>query len=173
MISASAVDAAAFLSQAAYRQDGDSTTGEHDLSTTLSSSGWTIVHPSQLGLPTLDPDDEYFEVRVGSSSGPVAAALLAMKDGVLAIAFRGSDENGDLFAAVNNQSGYFNSYRPFLDAAMAYASNPANAVAQVLIAGHSLGGAMAEWFANVYVSDVAALEDAARFACCCCGGLTV
>src|SRR5262245_52330903 len=158
MITASAVEAAAFLSQAAYRQDGDSIAGEHDLSANLGGSGWTIIRPSQLGLATLDPDDEYVEVRVGGSSGPVAAACLVVKDGVLALAFRGSDETGDLLAAISNQSGYFNSYRPFLDAAMAYAGDPAKGVAQILVAGHSLGGAMAEWFANEYASEVAALE---------------
>jgi hypothetical protein len=157
-ISASAVNAMTLLSWAAYRQDGDATAGENDLAAGLVGSGWTIVRPSQLGMSTLDPDNEYFEVRVGSSSGPVAAAFLAQRDGALAIAFRGSDETGDLLATISNQSGYFNAYRNFLDAALLYAADPANGVTQIFVTGHSLGGVMAEWFANDYALEVSALE---------------
>ena len=82
----------------------------------------------------------------------------SQRDGVLAIAFRGSDESGDQLATINNQSGYFDAYRNFLDAALLYAADPANGVTQILVTGHSLGGVMAEWFANEYALDVSALE---------------
>jgi hypothetical protein len=157
-ISASTVDAMGLLSLAAYRQDSDSIAGENDLAISLVGSGWAIVQPSQLGLSTLDPDNEYFEVHVGGNSGPVAAACLAQRNGVLVIAFRGSDESGDQFATINNQSGYFDAYRNFLDAALLYAADPANGVSQILVTGHSLGGVMAEWFANEYALEVSALE---------------
>src|SRR5262249_43601366 len=147
-VSASVVGDMAFLSWAAYRPDGDpsiSVGGEFDLSTNLAGSGWTIVHPNaQLGATTLDPDDEYCEVQVGSS-GPIAGAFAAVKNGVLAISFRGSDENGDLTAAVNNQSGYFAAYASFLSAVLTYAANPAHGITQIYVTGHSLGGMMAEW----------------------------
>jgi Ca2+-binding RTX toxin-like protein len=157
-ISASTVDSTALSSWAAYRQDGDAIAGENDLATSLAGSGWTIVRPSQLGVSTLDPDNEYFEVRVGNNSGPVAAAFAAQRNGVLVIAFRGSDETGDQLATINNQSGYFDAYRNFLDAALLYAADPANGVTQILVTGHSLGGVMAEWFANEYAAEVSALE---------------
>ena len=157
-ISASTVDALTLLSWAAYRSDGDATVGENDLATSLVGSGWIIVRPSQLGVSTLDPDNEYFEVHVGNNSGPVAAAFLVERNGVLAIAFRGSDELGDQLATINNQSGYFDAYRNFLDAALLYAADPANDVSQILVTGHSLGGVMAEWFANEYALELSTLE---------------
>ena len=121
------VAAMTLLSYAVYRGDGDSTAGEDDLAAALAGSGWTIVALSALGLSTLDPDDEYFEVTVGGS-GPVAGAALVEKDGVLVIAFRGSDETGDQLATVSNQSGYFAAYQDFLDAALEYAADPLNGV---------------------------------------------
>src|SRR5262245_25668305 len=87
----------ALLAWAASRQDGTSTAGQNDLTANLAGSGWSIVRPSQLGVSTLDPDNEYFEVQVGLF-GPVAGAFLAKKNGVLAISFRRADEPGDLLA---------------------------------------------------------------------------
>ena len=63
---------------------------------------------------------------------------------------------GDQLATINNQSEYFDAYRNFLDAALQYAA--ANGVSQILVTGHSLGGVMAEWFANEYALEVSVLE---------------
>lgn len=152
------LEATTLLSTAAYRSDSDSIAGENDLAESLDDSGWSIIRPSRLGLATLDPDNEYFEIRVGNTSGPIAAAFLAERNGVLAIAFRGSDETGDQFATVNNQSGYFASYSGFLAATLLYAGDPHNAITELVITGHSLGGVMAEWTAERYSAAIASLE---------------
>jgi hypothetical protein len=151
-------EASALLSSAAYRPNADSTAGDNDLTASLAGTGWAILRPSQLGLSTLDSDNEYFETRVGSSSGPQAGAFLAPTRSSSAIALRGSDETGDQLATVNNQSGYFDAYGAFVDASLLYASNPANEVTEIGDHRTQSRGVMPEWMANAYAAEIAAVK---------------
>jgi hypothetical protein len=59
------------------------------------------------------------------------------------------------------QARYFGQLVPLIEAALAYAANPANGVTEVVVSGHSLGGSMADLFALYYGAEFAALPGVA------------
>jgi Ca2+-binding RTX toxin-like protein len=154
--SADAVEAMAFLSWAAYRQRSPQNP-DGSLSGNLNGSGWHFVSTDKLHLATEDTKHQFYEETFEFPSySAQLSAFLAYKGDTLAITFRGSDGPGDLVAALSvNQSDYFADFHDFLDAVQAYAIRHQGEFSNVLISGHSLGGAMAEWFAS---------EDANSFA---------
>ena len=94
----------------------------------------------------------------GSSSYD-AQGLLSVKDGgTLVLTFRGTDgkdpavENGQAFTGAG-LSSHYKAFRPLINAAYQYLQDHPG-ITDVVVSGHSLGGALA---------DVFALTDAARF----------
>jgi dienelactone hydrolase len=71
----------------------------------------------------------------------------------LHLVFRGTDadlgKDGEA-GTPQGQSRYFGQLIPLIEAALAYASDPANGVTEVVVSGHSLGGSMADLFALYY-----------------------
>lgn len=98
-------------------------------------------------------------VEAGTTNSFDAQGLLAVKDGnTLVLAFRGTDgmdpavEDGQAFTGYAIAANY-KAFRPLINAAYDYmAAHPE--ITDLVVSGHSLGGAMA---------DVFALKDAARF----------
>ncbi|HGG04599.1 MAG TPA: hypothetical protein ENK28_04015, partial [Aliiroseovarius sp.] len=77
----------------------------------------------------------------------------------LVLSFRGSD-GGDAFwqAQTFNDKGaaaYYRALQPVIKAVLAYAADGANQISNVVVAGHSLGGTMADVFSLVGTSDPA------------------
>jgi Protein of unknown function (DUF2974) len=65
----------------------------------------------------------------------------------LAIAFRGTDNPNDVFDYVDF-SLHYEKFKPLIDAIKSYVANPAHGIEQVLLSGHSLGGAMVQFAMN-------------------------
>jgi hypothetical protein len=82
----------------------------------------------------------------------------------LHLVFRGTDadlgKDGEAGTA-QGQSRYFGQLIPLIEAALAYAADPANGVTEVVVSGHSLGGSMADLFALYYGAEFAALPGVA------------
>ena len=91
--------------------------------------------------------------------GAGAVALAAIKDTgaskTLHLVFRGTDADGPPTGtppdgAAGEGAGqvrYYRQLKPLIDQALAFASDPANGVTDVVVSGHSLGGLMADMFA--------------------------
>jgi VCBS repeat-containing protein len=156
---AAAADAMAFLSWAAYdRSNTDPAIGPLTIITAannLSGSGWTALGASALGLPANEFQDGFF---VNGN----AAALIAVKDGTISIAFRGSDSLLDLANAIDfipglqDQAHYFDLLRPLISSVLSLIAQNPGQYSQLDVTGHSLGGIMAEWFAADYGSQIPA-----------------
>jgi pimeloyl-ACP methyl ester carboxylesterase len=96
-------------------------------------------------------NSSYFSNGVFSNGGAQAIVAVNQTDHTLAIAFRGTDSNGDLF--FTDPLGGLASFQPqydlfsdLIDAALAFANDPSQQVTHILVTGHSLGGALAEIF---------------------------
>ena len=81
-------------------------------------------------------------------------ALVAVNDGTLVLAFRGTDSFDAALEAAQTWSGdglylHYEAFRPLIDTVYDYAANSANSIQHVVVSGHSLGGAMADLFAIV------------------------
>ena len=78
----------------------------------------------------------------------------------LHLVFRGTDadlgKDGEAGTA-QGQSRYFGQLIPLIEAALAYAADPATGITEVVVSGHSLGGSMADLFALYYGAEFAAL----------------
>jgi Ca2+-binding RTX toxin-like protein len=140
-LSSGALRDLAYLAAAGYNDNF--TAQGATLQQRLAASGWTLLDggslaPSSGQFATSGVNQGYF---VNSN----AAGFVAVKDGTLAIVFRGSDDTQDFIDAVFDQDGHYALLQPLVLSALAYAQ--ANGIEQVYVAGHSLGGSMAEWFA--------------------------
>ena len=87
-------------------------------------------------------------------------ALLLKQGSTLVIAFRGTDADDNSIAAGQAFTGdgawyHYEAFRPLIEAALAYAADTGNGIDNIIVAGHSLGGLMADIFTAV---------DAKRFA---------
>jgi len=89
------------------------------------------------------------------AQGLVAEGLDADGTKTLTLTFRGTDKV-DLLESLAGQAwtgdglyDYYESMRPLIEAALAYANDSANGIEKVLVTGHSLGGATADAFALV------------------------
>jgi len=76
-----------------------------------------------------------------------AMVLTGIVDGVktLAISFRGTDQISD-FLDYSPFQTHLEKFAPLLQALLTYASDSSNGIQQVLVGGHSLGGAIAQLF---------------------------
>lgn len=92
-----------------------------------------------------------------------AAAQVFRQGDTLALAFRGSDSAGDFldFPALLFGTGYLDNFNALLNALAAYAA--ASGVAQILVTGHSLGGAAAGMLRDLSASRYGGAFDAAGF----------
>ena len=130
--------------QAAFNHDG---------------SGWTALTQADLDpAGSADPlpgdafdSDGYYE-------NGNAAALVAVKGDRLTIAVRGSNSSSDYSDALHDQSGHYQRLLPLFDKVFAYLSAHSDTIRHVEVTGHSLGAAMAQYFAQEYPVD-AALPD--------------
>lgn len=82
-----------------------------------------------------------------------AQALVAVKDGVLSLSFRGTDAqdpaaSGQAWTG-NGLFNHYNMHRPLIDAVLGYVKDNKNNIEKVIVSGHSLGGAMADVFTVV------------------------
>ena len=118
--------------------------------------GWTALGRSELDpagtanpLPAgaFDSDGYYVDGN--------AAALVAVKGDTLTVAVRGSDESADYSDALHDQFGHFQRLVPLLDKVFAYLSAHTDTISHLYVTGHSLGGAMAQYFAQSYPVDTA------------------
>ena len=87
-------------------------------------------------------------------------ALLLQQGSTLVLAFRGTDAKDGSLASGQTFTGdgafyHYEAFRPLIEAALAYAADSGNGIDNIIVAGHSLGGLMADIFTAV---------DAARFA---------
>lgn len=112
-------------------------------------TGWTPVTAADLGLRPLGTADEgtyrmtpgvYTQTQGLSSAA--AHVYLNEDDGTLAIAFRGTDEALDLRDHADLTTHYAR-FEPLMDAIADLMDARNSPVEQVLVTGHSLGGAMA------------------------------
>lgn len=117
----------------------------------LSGSQWVPLDASSLQSYSTTLNASYFSNGVFSNGGAQAIVAIDQVDHTLAIAFRGTDSNGELF--FTDPIGYLASFQPYydlfsplIDAALAFANDPAQNVTHILATGHSLGGAVAEIF---------------------------
>jgi RTX calcium-binding nonapeptide repeat (4 copies) len=112
--------------------------GEGDLPQQLAerAPGWQALGPAALNLsPERFTEDGYYERND-------AAGYVAVEDSRLAIVYRGSDTVDDLLNTAFAQDNYFDDLRPLIQAALEYAAE--NGVTEILLTGHSLGGAMVQ-----------------------------
>lgn len=101
------------------------------------------------------------EVVYPEAAAVALAALAANGTGrTLHLVFRGTDadlgKDGEAGTA-QGQARYFGQLVPLIEAALAFAADPANGVTEVVVSGHSLGGSMADLFALYYGAKFAAL----------------
>lgn len=125
-----AVSEMASLSYAAY---GSGTLGQQ---LNDHAPGWRPLRPDELGLdPGRFTDDGYYQRND-------AAGYAAIDGDRVAIVFRGSDSFRDLVRTGFAQQDYFDNLQPLIQAAFAYAG--AIGARDIVLTGHSLGGAMVQ-----------------------------
>lgn len=144
---------------------------DDDYDAYLGTIGFDVLTDEDFGTD-FRPVDELSEFREGglfvgdqglASSDPEkwqAQGLVAVGDDgagnrTLTLTFRGTDPEDTAEAALGQAwtgdglHDYYESMRPLIDAALAYANDDANAIDKVLVSGHSLGGSTADAFAFV------------------------
>ncbi len=130
---------------------------QHAYSDAPFAKGWRPLHAHELGLSIQDAGGKWTLANGVFKSGSVAAHIYAAKatlpngtvKDTLALAFRGSDPSvadpWDVPAWSNIfVDEYYAKFQPLLDAVQSYVAT--QGIDQVLVTGHSLGGAMAQRF---------------------------
>ncbi len=142
------IAAAGMLANAAY---GENAAGAPVSAVdSLVGSGWSYVNPGDLGIAAQYVDAQGFlnvqETDPDNGITIDAQVLLARRDGVLAIVFRGTssatDLINDILGAVGGFGLIYNHIDPLVSTILGNAG--AFGATRILVAGHSLGGAMAE-----------------------------
>ena len=127
-----AVSEMASLSYAAYGYG----TGTLDQQLNEHAPGWRPLGPDELGLdPGRFTDDGYYQQND-------ATGYAAAQGDRVAIVFRGSDSTRDLIRTGFAQQDYFDNLQPLIQAALTYAG--AIGAREIVLTGHSLGGAMVQ-----------------------------
>jgi len=119
-------------------------------------SGWTALTWSDLDpAGTVNPLPSDAFDSDGFYGNANAAALVAVKGDTLTIAIRGSNSSEDYSDALHDQAGHYQRLVPLFDKVFAYLSAHSDTIQHVEVTGHSLGGAMAQYFAQAYPVDQA------------------
>ena len=107
-------------------------------------AGFTLLTPSALGLTT--GPGETFAAGVYTDQNAAALVSIGTLNGVttLVLAFRGSDDRQDSIADLTNINSAYPLFSDLIAAVDGFASR--QAIPQVLVTGHSLGGAMAQLY---------------------------
>jgi pimeloyl-ACP methyl ester carboxylesterase len=120
---------------------------------------WSAINPSALGatpdIGSSVADGHLFRYEYGNASATVGWTILDGKK-TLGIAFEGTNFDTqplDLWDDIVDISGHANKLSGLMAAVAAYANAPSNGIEQVLVAGHSLGGSVAQEFMERYGSD--------------------
>ena len=110
----------------------------------VSPAGFTLVTQSALGL-TIGATDT-FSNGVYTDQNAAALVTIGTLNGVttLVLAFRGSDDRQDSIEDLNNINSAYADFSSLIVAVDGFASR--QAIPQVLVTGHSLGGAMAQLY---------------------------
>ena len=146
-ISANDVVLASTLASAAYKDNR------------LLASDWSAL-TTELGTLASGRFDE-----AGYFNGSSGAAAIVLRNGnQLVISFRGTDDSADRLQYLSlGGNSYINLFSPLLDAVSKYLAKSENAGLEVLITGHSLGGAAVNILRDVSLhtgSKYAAFKDA-------------
>lgn len=138
-----AVKQTVLLSEAAYDN-------KRPLRVTLATLGGASWTP--LGSGALSISSGKFDVN-GYYVNKNAAGFVAVNGDYLAIVFRGTDQlPRDIKDAVGRQDIHYDLLLPLIKSVETYLSIPANAhISKIYVTGHSLGGAMAERFAELAI----------------------
>jgi Ca2+-binding RTX toxin-like protein len=135
---------AAMLANLAYSNNPNTDAGQ----------GWTLLSRSQLGMTQAEWDNDasdsvnsqlVFDIDNGQ-------AIVARNGNSLSIAFRGSEEGGDFFDDLVGGAYSFGSHYVLFSRLISnlHSYAAANGITDILVAGHSLGGAMVEYFMGEY-----------------------
>lgn len=148
-----AISEAAALMQEAYTES----------STVAITRRWHPVSAMELGISPSENSaltnytfkDGVFEFRGDGNLDAVALVETGLVDGkvTLSVAFKGSDNpftdwRDWVYDLEQGQSAYYYNFSPLTVALKSYLQDSANGVQQVLVTGHSLGGAMSQHFIN-------------------------
>ncbi|TCR64708.1 hypothetical protein [Bosea sp. BK604] len=124
--------------------------------TTAATRGWHAVAAIELAIaPAVDSQSTHYSFvnglyrATGATPGEADALVLTgLVDSkrTLAVSFRGTDSLGD-FADYDNFKNHYVKFQPLIAGMKAYIADANNGIEQVLVSGHSLGSAMAQYFA--------------------------
>ncbi|MCJ8051663.1 hypothetical protein GB928_004260 [Shinella curvata] len=121
---------------------------------------WHRVQAIELGM---DPADKKYTMADGVfrdgtkgffSGDAVATVNLGVADGkrTLSVAFKGSDDlkdwSADLTFDMKALKSYYTRFEPLATAIKDFLHEARNGIAQVIVTGHSLGGAMTQYFVS-------------------------
>lgn len=131
--------------------------------------GWHEVSAMELGLPPGSLDLQgYGGLRWSFANGlyqaigptgapsyfPTTEANALVLSGVvggqrtLCVIFRGTDETSDFGDYIDFRANHYDKFAPLVAALKTYVGDKNNQISQLLIGGHSLGGGVAQIFAN-------------------------
>ncbi len=153
---------AAFTSGGLYNAYLDST-GSLSTDQYISQTDYTkyVTHDPDNGATNEFPNSYNW---LGDSNALLAQSFDSPDDGTLVLTFRGTDEFDGAFTGGQTWVGdgaflHYEAFRPLIDAAYTYASDPSNYIKHIVVSGHSLGGAMADIFTLVDASRFAAIDN--------------
>ncbi|MEI8716341.1 hypothetical protein [Mesorhizobium sp. ISC11] len=131
--------------------------------TAAESRGWHAVSALELGMmpanyigspyPAGGPyqfESGLFAARSAQAADADALVLTGIvgNSRTLVVAFRGTDEFLLESPEWHDPTDYYGLFRPLVDALKSYIADSENGVEQVLVTGHSLGGAMVQYLIN-------------------------
>src|SRR5262245_42154500 len=153
--------AAVAFSTAAYDSGMAVWSALQPLGQATGSSGWIVNGSSEWTSRYGTPLGGTYEsaggtqTRAGTNANGYfinddASATVAIKDGTLILAFRGSDSARDIEDGVLDPISHYNRLQPFIDDVLQFVRDSSHGITDVIITGHSLGGEMAQLFATSF-----------------------
>ena len=109
---------------------------------TTAAGSWHLLTAADLGNPSFANGTFVDGQYTNANAAAVAASAILDGKSTLVISFRGSDDAADWQEDFQNINGHYSKFAEFVAAIKAAAPD----YDQVLITGHSLGGAMAQMF---------------------------